>query len=179
MPYTAQQQAKLDAAQKRLDAAKSSYQSWVYSYNDWVLSIQGCYKDPIPDAVASSTWFNSLNTGPCTSSGKGCTNSSIVNCKAVIEKTLNPITIPNLKSAYNEQVASQANYDKVLAEVTKESQYDPANVLAQHQLEVEAETGVKLEEIANKQKTKNFLLFLLAILVIGGLIIVGIRAISK
>lgn len=125
MPFTSPQQAKLDAAQKQLDAAKAAHQGYVDSYSSWVNSIQGCYKDQIPNAAAAATWFNALDTGPCTSAGPSCTNSSIANCKAVIEKTLNPITIPNLKSTYSQLQAAQGNYDKVLDEVAEEAAADP------------------------------------------------------
>lgn len=129
MAYTQAQQARIDAAQKRVDTAKSTYQSWVSSYNDWTTSIQGCYKDQIPDAGAASTWFNALSTGPCTTKGS-CKQSDVANCKAVIEKTLNAKTIPNLKAAYNELNAAQTNYNTVLAQVIEESKADPNNILA-------------------------------------------------
>lgn len=127
MAYTAAQQAKIDQAQGRLNNAKAAYQGNVTSYSNWVISIQGCYKDTIPDASAASTWFNALNTAPCTTKGKDCKQSDVANCKAVIEKTLNASTIPNLKATYNEQVAAQANFDKVLSEVAQESASDPQN----------------------------------------------------
>lgn len=137
MSYTKEQQSKIDTAQKILDAAKATYQGWVTSYNGWVASIQPCYKNTIPDSSAASTWFNHLDTGPCTSAGN-CKQSDVANCKAVIDKTLNPITIPTLKTTYTSLNAAQANYDKVLAAVIAESKNDPATVLQEHQIDAAA-----------------------------------------
>lgn len=119
MAFTAAQQAKIDAAQKRLDKAKLDYQSWVTTYSNQIAKIQPCYNNVLEGAAAASTWFNPT-TGPCKAAG-AC---KVSECKDDVDIVNNTI-IPQLRPAYNEQIAAQQNFDKVLAEVNAEVNADP------------------------------------------------------
>lgn len=166
MPYTSIQQDKIDKAQGRLNNAKSSYSVNVTRYNDWVASIQPCYKDTIQDATAASSWYNPTKP-PCEAKG----SCDISNCKNTVDK-LNGDIIPTLRAAYNEQVAAQSNFDKVLSEVAQESKNDPANQAAH-------DAAVASASEAEKASQKKWIFWTVFVVVVGFLIFAYFRWFRK
>lgn len=152
MPFNSTQQAKLDAAQARNDAAKKGWQG---ATDFWNLHFSGlkCYTDTKYDVVAGATWFTP-NDSSC-SQGKDCTHQDKVNCKAEIKLVRD--NLGNIRAAYAEFLAAQANYDKVFAEVTAEAANDP-------QLQLE-----QAEIAANASATRFKWIFWIAVVVIVGI----------
>lgn len=183
MAYTVAQQARLTEAQNKLDKAKANYNGYVASYDNYGADITPCYDGSWYDASQAATWFNPLETH-CTKKGE-CTGSDKNQCQAFV-RTLNTSIIPGLRSALTELKNSQSNYDKVLAEVISESASDPSNILQQQQQQQNADIAEQqlllnaaLEKEKNRQTIKKLIFALLAIVVIGVVIIVGIKMIGK
>lgn len=166
MAYTAAQQAKIDAAQKLLDAAKAKWNSWVSFYDAHFIKFNQCYKGKWYDAYQAASWFNPTK-GPCTGQG----TCKLGDCKDLVDY-FNDYIIPNLRSALPELNAAQANFDKVLVEVTAEASSDPSNAAA-----IAAAAAAAAAEGAVKRQ--KYIFYGIAIVVIGILVFVYFKWIKK
>lgn len=136
---------KLEAAQKQLDAAKANYQGYVTSYNSYASGITPCFNKNKPwyDFSQATSWWQPDRkdcVGVNIIKPQGCNNADKNNCEALVD-TLNSVTIPALRAAYAQQVAAQANYDKVFDEVTAEAAADPNFILEQLNVEANAKAN--------------------------------------
>lgn len=174
MGYTAQQQTRLDTAQRRLDDAKSIYQSAVNNFNSWAGNAIPCYTQETWYGVAFAErgdWKPKRDK--CTRAG-ACNTDAKNKCQNAVDQ-INGTYIPQLQSAYKERNDAQSNYQQVLEEIKSEVQGDPDLIkdLAQINAEEQADALVR------KQK---WIFAGVAVLVIGGLILAwwkwGRKAIS-
>ncbi len=127
--FSTSQKARLAAAQKTLDTAKAVYNGHVSGYNNYGAGITPCFhkKAKWYDASQAATWFNPSRkdcVGSSPIKTQGCSNSDKNQCQAFVD-TLNKTKIPALRAAKAVLNTQQANYNKVLAEVTAEVNADP------------------------------------------------------
>lgn len=130
MPFTSQQQLKLDAAQKRNDAAKDAWKSATEFWNFNFIGLK-CYTDVKYDVVAAATWFTPTDQS-CSTKGSECKTSDKQDCKNAIQFIRDNMDM--IRNAYAEFIAAQANYDKVFNEVTAEAAADPQLQLEQAEI---------------------------------------------
>jgi len=162
MAYTAEQQARLTAAQAKINATKPIYEGFVARYNSYVGAIT-CYGGTFPTVEAAATWANP-DRSSCTRAGS-CTGNDKNSCQANVDD-MNQNIIPGLRGAYNNYQQALANYNIVLAAVAKESGSDPANVSAAAAEAAKAAAA----EAAKAKKLKYILIFVAVIVIVAGFI---------
>lgn len=138
MAYTAEQEARISAANSRNDLAKQEWAKAVAFWNQHFVNLK-CYFDTKYPAEAGATWFTP-NDSSCNQGREGCKNSDKDFCK--VEIALIRSNIGSIRNAYIEKNAAQTNYDRVVAEIDAEIASDPEIILEKEKINAEAsQTG--------------------------------------
>lgn len=134
MAFTPEQQARINAAQKRKDDSISVWKDWNNFWTVHFLNLS-CYKDTKHSIENAVSWFTPTDAS-CTAQGS-CKNDGKNFCKSEIGYVRN--NIGNIKAAYAELQAAQANYDQVFREVSAEVLADPDTIKDLKEIEVSAQ----------------------------------------